>query len=380
MANHVMSEAQKCLAEDKFDEAAAIYGNIIDLEPALVPALVQRGRSYWEMHKWDKALKDFEKAVRYAPDDANAAWTLGLLYLQMNRFTEGWPLYEGRWGSETFKSPRLRTSKPQYKLSNTGRVLVWPEQGLGDQIIYSSLLDTLSKKAEVTAMVDIRLVAPLSRGNPHIKFIPHDAKVSMNDHDYNLPIASLGSLFIQNQYDITKYVSHKYMKADSKRTKKLAETLGIGEDEKVIGLSWSSHAPTVGKHKSCPLEALEPILSWGKARGYKFICLDYAGTQPHADIIDPFCINMFLDVDGVCSLIDRCEFIVSVSNVNVHYAGAMCVPVYLLDANKLWYWNNRVAERNLWYPSVKVYPREHMLASWDKPVQNIIKDLENDYD
>ncbi|NDD54644.1 tetratricopeptide repeat protein, partial [bacterium] len=379
MANYVLSEAARYTQEENYDMAAAVYGNIIDMIPAVAPSLVQRGRCHWEMHRWDEALKDFQRAVQIDPQDCNAAWTLGLLYLQLNNFEKGWPLYEQRWKSKSFKAVPLNTTKPQYDLSKTGRVLVWPEQGLGDQIIYASLLNALAERAEVTVMVDSRLIPPLSRAMPHIKFMAYDPNTK-EPHDYHIPLASLGSLFIQSMDDIHSSVSAAYMAADPERTKKFAEILEIGEQDKLIGLSWMSHAPVVGKHKSCTLEDLEPILAWGKANGYKFIGLDYVGTPQHPDVIDPYCLNMFIDIGGVCALIERCAFLVSVSNVNVHYAGAMGMPVYLLDANKLWYWNNRHDKYSYWYPSVSVYPREHVHASWNLPVRAILEDIRDEYD
>jgi len=388
MANYVFNEAIKRTNEDKFDEAAAVYGNIIDLHPALTAAYMQRGRCHWEMHRWDEALKDFEAAYQLNPNDADVAWTLALMRLQQNNFRGAWPLYEKRWESRTFKSPRLRTGKKQWEhgyQSVSDRILVWPEQGLGDQIIYASLLNKLKSRVKsVTAMVDMRLVEPLKRGMPDIKFIPHDAKINADDFDYHIPIASLGSYFIDSVRDIHSYCSKNYIKPDPNRTDQIRNTMGFKPSDKLIGLSWASTAKLVGKHKSCTLEDLLPVLAWGRSRGYKFVSLQYGEAvndlQTYADIIDPP-VNTFFDIDGVCSLIDMCSCVVSVSNVNVHLAGAMGKHVYLLDANKLWYWNNRISvdsKLNKWYPTVRVYPREHMLAPWEAPIKKALYDMMED--
>jgi len=64
---------------------------------------------------------------------------------------------------------------------------------------------------------------------------------------------------------------------------------------------------------------------------------------------------------------------VSVSNANVHIAGAMGKRTYVLDANKLWYWNHKEGNRSLFYPSVRLFPRDNVKAPWDKQVQELIK-------
>ena len=386
MANYIFSEASKKTNEDKFDDAAAIYGNLTDLLPAVAGAFMQRGRCHWEMHRWDEALKDFETAYQLNPNDADVAWTLALMRLQNNNFRNAWPLYEKRWESKTFKSPRLRTSKKQWssgRTNNADRVLVWPEQGLGDQIIYASLLNHLASRVEqVTAMVDARLVEPFRRGMPRIKFVSHDTHVKAHDFDYHVPIASLGAYFIDTLSDIHQYRAKDYIKADAGRTAQLRKMIGLGDKEQVIGLSWASTAKMVGKHKSCTLQDLEPVLAWGKKHGHRFISLQYGEAvndlQEYTDIIDPP-VNTFFDIDGVCSLISMCSFVVTVSNVNAHLAGAMGKQTYLLDANKLWYWNNRIAPTSpisKWYPHTYVIPREHMLAPWDQPIKQVIEYLE----
>lgn len=390
MASYVFNEAIKRANADQFDEAIGVYGNLTDLAPAISAAFSQRGRCHWEMHRWYQAKRDFEKAVQLDPDNADVSWTLGLMNLQLCRFTDGWRDYETRWGSKVFKSPRLRTSKPQWKLGDGNKkVLVWCEQGLGDQIIYSSLLNKLSEYVdEVTVMLDMRLIKLLERGhanNPKIKFLPHDARVDMDAHDSHLPIASLGSCFIHDLPSIERFRSENYLLPDWRRTAQLKRDLSIKDGELVIGLSWTSTAPSaVGKHKSCSLKDLEPLLKEGMANGYRFVSLQYGDVGPELDqypqIIRADQVDKFFDVEGVASLMMLCDRIVSVSNVNVHIAGAMGKPVHLLDANKLWYWNNRVGNHNLWYPTVKIYPRANMLAPWDEPVKKVVSDLFGNHD
>jgi hypothetical protein len=386
MANYIFGEAVKRANADNFDEAVGVYNNILDLAHAIPIAYSQRGRCHWEMRRWFQAKQDFEESLRLDPTNDDYAWSLGLINLQMNKFKEGWDGYERRWGSKVFKSPRLSTHKPQWKLGmDAKKVLVWCEQGLGDQIIYSSLLNELNSHVEeVTVMIDARLVGPLSRAMPKIKFLYHDAKVKMDEHDAHIPIASLGSYFINSLSDIPAKVARNYMQADPKRVNKMKRELGIKDGDLVIGLSWASTANAIGKHKSCALTDLEPILKWGKANGFKFLSLQYGLPQEemaaYPEIMYLKDVDMFFDIDGVCAGIQLCDRIVSVSNVNVHMAGAMGKPVYLLDANKLWYWYNKIGQNNLWYPSVKIYPRDNMLAPWDRQIQNIIKDWDDKSD
>jgi ADP-heptose:LPS heptosyltransferase len=86
-------------------------------------------------------------------------------------------------------------------------------------------------------------------------------------------------------------------------------------------------------------------------------------------------VGNFFDLEGVAAIMSLCDTVVSVSNANVHIAGALGVPTYVLDANKLWYWNHKNGRHSLFYPSVRLYPRTNMVAPWDEQVNEIIEEL-----
>lgn len=381
MANVVFNEAIKRANTDQFDEAIAVYNNIIDLRPALSNAYHQRGRCHWEMNRWDKTREDFEQALLMEPNNDDFAWSLGLIDLQQHRYAKGWEGYARRWGSKTFKSPRLRTNKPEwYPGCGAEKILVWPEQGLGDQIIYASMLNLLSNYGEVTAMVDMRIANLLQRGTAGVKFIPHDARIPLDDHDAHIPLGSLGEYFIGDVGDIHK-TQMNYIVEDTERAEQLKKKYDLGN--RVIGLSWQSTAPTVGKHKSCTLKDLEPILEWGKKNNIQFLSLQYGDVSElknYPQIIKPD-EHLFFDLESAAALMASCDQIISVSNVNVHLAGAMGVEVNMLDANKLWYWNAKDSEGySLWYPNLKIHPRENMLAPWTLPVRDVLEFLREKYE
>jgi len=152
------------------------------------------------------------------------------------------------------------------------------------------------------------------------------------------------------------------------------------EGKRVIGLSWASTAPAIGEHKSVGLEGFRSLFDIPNS---VFINLQYGKPQEEAKDFHPNLItthiDTFLDLENVAALMELCDVIVSPSNANVHLAAAMGKPVMLLDANKLWYWNNRAGYRSLWYPEVKIFQRENMNAPWDLQVRQVKEELERMY-
>lgn len=341
-----------------------------------VDVYLKRGGAHWEMRDWVKARADFARALKMAPNHPDAVWINGLLDLQEGLFDTGWSRYEARWKSAKFKSNRLITSKPQWSPgSGLKRVLVWGEQGIGDQIFYASMLNRLRYEVDkVTMLIDPRLIPLFQRSIPAVDFLPNTAEVPVDDHDSHLPIASVGAQFVHSLEDIAKVASRNYLKADPEKVAHIRERLPKGKP--LIGISWTSAAVKIGPHKSVSMEALKPLIDLEQ---YQFVNLQY--TQGVTESADPRILKTSLncrdDFEGLAALLEVCDAVVSVSSSTVHLAGALGRPVYLMDANKLWYWGNKDGDRSLWYPSVRIFPRDHVLAPWANVVEKIHKELSN---
>lgn len=384
MTQHVFKLGVEAAEKGEYDKAIGILENINVTIPVMTASLLQAGRCHWEMHRWAPARKYFETAVRLEPGNDDAGWTVGLLALQMGDFKAGWRGYERRWGSKVFKSPKLHTKHPQWERElGLKRPIVWCEQGIGDQILYGSLIEALARECEhVTVLIDLRLVNLFQRGckAKNVTFLSHNARIKMKDHDSHIPIASLGKYFINSVRDIEPNRSESYLKADPERVAYWRKELNLEQGTRLIGLSWASTAPIIGGHKSVGLEGFRPLFDIPNT---KFINLQYGDAHEQGKTFHPNLItthvNTFLDLENVAALMELCDVVVSPSNVNVHLAAAMGRPVMLLDANKLWYWNNRRGYQSLWYPEVKIFQRENMNAPWDLQVQQVKEKLEQMY-
>jgi hypothetical protein len=354
---------------EDLDRAELINQDSVDL-------YLKRGGAHWEMRDYVNARRDFEQALKMQPNYPDAVWINGLLDLQEGQFVTGWPRYEARWRSARFKSNRLVTTKPQWSPgSGLKRVLVWGEQGIGDQIFYASMLNRLRYETDkVTMLVDPRLIPLFSRSMPTIDFLPNTSEVEAGDHDSHLPIASIGAQFVKSLDDIPQVASRSYLKADPERVAALRARLPVGLP--LVGLSWTSAAVKIGPHKSMALETLKPVLELP----YRFVNLQYVSSV--TDSGDPRIMNPKIntrdDFETLAALLELCDVVVSVSSSTVHLAGALGRPVKLMDANKLWDWGNKSGDQSLWYPSVKVFPRDHVLAPWDNVVQRVYEELKNE--
>ena len=146
------------------------------------------------------------------------------------------------------------------------------------------------------------------------------------------------------------------------------------------GISWISKNEQIGSNKSLTLDALKPILS---NTDITYIDLQYNDTSKERDnfykingiqIYKVEDLDNFNDLDGVASLIDICDFVITVSNSNAHLSGALGKETFLLlpkGKGKLWYW---ISEnyKSVWYPSIQIVEQEEP-GSWDGVIKKLNK-------
>ena len=384
-AQQKLKDGIVCSDKEDFDGAIAIFSQIINQMTDIsleskAQVYIQRGRCHWEMRRWDDAANDFSTARNLLPENPDANWTVCLLYLQQNKFTEAWKYQDWRWKTPKFDSPRLKTSKPQWtKDCGAKRVLVWSEQGIGDQILYLSLLHKIEKLAEqVTLMADVRLFPVLERSFPGVELVAQNQRVK--GFDAQIPLASIGSQFIHSLEDIEKSAARNYLQFNFEKAAKLRDSIRR-PGERLIGLSWHSGAPRIGNHKSVRLAELMPLFELPNT---KFVSLQYGDCYEDLyELEKQYGIRVGIipaidnkdDIDGLTSLMAACDAVVTVSNATGHFAGAMGVPTYVLNSNKLWYWSNVRDGRSVWYPSAKVYARKNVVTPWTEQINELVRDL-----
>src|SRR5262249_30798566 len=125
------------------------------------------------------ALADYDAALALKPSLAQAVANRALTLLIMGRLTEAWPLYRARIRA-LGGAPDLTAGKPWDGAPLAGnRALIWGEYGLGDEIMFASLLPELTKDAaHVTLVCAPRLVTLFKRSFPALDVVPLGSEIS----------------------------------------------------------------------------------------------------------------------------------------------------------------------------------------------------------
>ena len=406
------------LSLDQFDDAIAAFDRALVLNPVLPQALCNRGIAHQRMHQYRLGLDDFNRcielevanstlyfnrgsllfesgdiagalasydsAILLDANNAEAQFNKALLCLSQKEFQRGWDLYEWRFVNPKEPQAKLKTALPVWDHQNPShqRVLLWAEQGVGDQILFGTMLKDARKRIPVmTVMLDQRLIPIFKRSLPGVNFLPLNSPVKEDDFDAHFSIMSLGSNYRQNASDFL-HVGPQYLLPDLGRAAGLRRKLVV-EGELLCGIFWKSRLGKKGLRKSLELMDLLPIL---QIPGAKFVNLQYGDTleecraleeQTGVQIINCDEVDNFNDLEGHAALIQACDFLVGCSNSSAHLAGAVGKKMYLALAHghaTFWYWANEVEGRSLWYPSIHIH-RQLEPGNWAEPIEAIRAEL-----
>lgn len=355
----------------RFNEAIDAYRKALEIEPNNAEFICNIGNAFWASNLFADAAKAYSDAIRLCPANPVAYFYLAQLYLLLGNFRDGWLLYESRWNVNECQSIPLSTSKPLWKgEAFDGCLYVWAEQGIGDQILHSSMLDGLNSFPQKKIIsVEKKLVSIFQRSFPSMYFVDKGTLLPETEYDQQLPMASLGQ-FLRKDISSFTGISKPYLKVDP------LHNIKVNSEKKVVcGLSWSSANAFIGRHKSMALMDLSSILQVGDI---EFVNLQYGDTKReidvakeklHVDIINIESIDIYDDIDSMLGLINACDIVITTSNSTAHLSGALGKETILLlpfSLGKFWYWHD-LDGVSLWYPSVRVF-KQIKQGDWSDPV------------
>ena len=364
----------------RFEEALASYDKAISLNPNHAGTFCNRGIVLQGLQRTDEALASYDQAIEIDPDLITAHYNLSLFNLMKGNFKAGWQGYEWRWLDKDFDSEPLKSAKPVWDFKKTNQcLLVWAEQGVGDQVSFGSLLSELLEDVpNLLVQIDKRLIPIFTRSLPKIKFYPDSLILPESDYDIHIPIGSLGKYLRNNEKDFL-LKKNKFFISDEIRTQTIRQELPASK-KLICGVSWKSSAGVTGINRSLSLEKLAAIFDPDKI---SLVNLQYGDVSKEIDLlktnielIQYKSIDNFDDLDGVASLIDACDFIVSVDNSIIHLSSALGKKTFIL-LSYIPEWRilfNR--DDSPWYPSAKLY-RQESLGDWDAPLEKLKTDLLN---
>ena len=373
--------------QDKLEESIQAYHQAIEINPEYAEPHNNYGLVLRKQKKLVQAIQSYQIALRINPEYAEAHNNLGLALLLKGDFEQGWREYEWRLKCSAFEIHDRNFPQPYWRGSDINKkfMLIWGEQGVGDQIMFASLISRFQQQAQrVFVETQQRLVPLFKRSFPEVSFFsiqdPPNSRLLDKSIDYQSPIGSLAQWLLPNEGSFPK--SDSYLKTNVDKTRKLkAKYQQLAAGKLLIGISWKSVNKYIGKPKSTSLIQWRDLLS---QKDCFFVNLQYSdvkneiGTftnQTGLSIYRDEDIDSLKSLDDFASQVAALDLIISIDNSTVHVAGALGRPVWtLLQYAPDWRWQLDRSD-TLWYPSMTLY-RQPVLGDWCSVFQQVQVDLQ----
>ncbi|MBL8631079.1 MAG: tetratricopeptide repeat protein [Rhodospirillaceae bacterium] len=389
---HAMTHAvlgESLLLQGEFAKARTHLERAVTLNPNLIGALDNLALIALNEGEPDEALNLFAQALSIKSDFAGSHFNRAIARLRQGDLENGLAEFDWRWRTaKTRLSTLIRPFKQpewQGEALNGRTLLVWGEQGVGDEIRTAGLVDDLLQRGEKISLECDKRLAPLfARSFPAAAIIPRRdppaKETAAPEIAYQIPAESV-IRYTRSKLDAFPRRA-AYLKADATRTAEYRARFQANSRKPLVGISWGSYNPQLVAGKSTPLSSWAPIL---ETAGAQIVALQYGDIRTEMAEVEKELgqaleqlggLDLVKDLDGVASLISACDLVITVSNTTAHLAGALGVPAWVLlpfGHFQPWYWFSD-HDDSPWYPSVKLY-RQKKFGDWETVISRVAEDL-----
>ncbi|HYE50747.1 MAG TPA: tetratricopeptide repeat protein, partial [Azospirillaceae bacterium] len=319
--------------QGRLPEAERLHRAALERAPGDPHALANLGLVLRDLSRHGEAAALFSRAQDAGGPEALARWNRSLSDLALGRTDTGWRDYEARFETPDGVAGR-RLPMPRWQGEDIAgkRLLVWREQGLGDEILFSAhYADLQAMGVLLVVECDRRLVGLFSRLLPGA--LVREPTAAPDDADFHVPAGSLPGLLAPRLRDFPARPG--WLRPDPGRAAAWARRLAdLGPGLKV-GICWRSGLLTLERRGLyLTLEELAPVL---RVPGIIPVSLQY--DRPEAEIAAAEAalgvrivrwpdLDLRDDLEETAALTASLDLVVSAGTAVAEMAGALGVPVW----------------------------------------------------
>jgi tetratricopeptide (TPR) repeat protein len=368
-------------AADRYEAAIGAFELALRHGADRAVTLAHIGVAQAGLGRYAAALANLDEAVALAPENTSLVYDRALVRLLSGDFAGGWPGYEMRWRNEPFLRgstnatlslrDRLVTSPSVEQLAGR-RVLAIKEQGVGDQIMFASVLPDLARVAAQTeCMCDDRLLGLFANSFGDVTFRPAGP---VDAFDAVVPLGSLPYIWRRRVED---FPGEPYLRPGEVAMRRWADRLGPRQTRLRVGLSWRGGvSATRDRQRSMPLQRLVPLLDLADC---EFVSLQYGDVEAEvaatnagrARPVRLFPRAEIDDFEDLAALVMNLDVVVTVQNTLAHLTGAVGAPGLVMIPRVPEWRYGASGETMPWYRALRLF-RQGAAGGWDPVIERVV--------
>ena len=418
-APHIYSNLGACYRRlNLHEEGIHVLKMAVEKKPDYVPALTNLGSMFVNEGRPEEGIPYLEKAKAIGTE-RGAVWNLGLLYLEAARFAEGFDHYrEGvtherstrSFGSKDGSIPDPLLMTPElfkWARGQRKRVIVWGEQGIGDELMFATILNDAIEDFDVVFECHPRLeklhrnstwAQKLTEQGRPVQIYPtrKDDWIQwpINDKvvaDYKMPIGDLACYY---RRDLASFKagwdrSGPTYRAKQAEAEPYRERLSaLAGDRPIVGLATRGGVMQTSRtYRVIRQQEIDRLMQETNAL---FVSLDYEDMLGLAGYIEekygpdryrwfPSIVHHY-DYDHTAALVSACDMVVTVCQSVAHLAAGIGAQTRVLAAKRC-AWREIAADPanpELWYwwpgENTRIY-HQKAVDDWRYPLDRAISDV-----
>ncbi|MBB6251547.1 hypothetical protein [Nitrospirillum iridis] len=366
LVNAHVNLASILMARGQAVAALAASRQALARDPAQVEALYTQAAALQALDDLPGAADAWDRAARAHPDEARLVFGRANLDLARGDLARGWAGYAARMAADPHRFRPAPGLPPWRGQRLDGPLLIWREQGLGDELMFASCYaDAIAAAGSAVVRCDPRLVGLFSRAFPTARVVA-EARGSEGTADAaealavaQTPAGALPGLLRRRLADFDKPEGYLRARTDlvAHWRARLADLDGGSAPTLKVGVCWRSGLAVESRAgRQSALKDWIPLLA---RPGIRAVALQYGDTAAERAELGPLGPHHFSDLDqrddleGLAGLLSALDLVVTVPTATGELAGALGVPVWRL-AGELDVTCLGTGARP-WFPSMRVF-------------------------
>lgn len=369
---------------DQYDDAIAVLEAAAARKDKRHSDLISHlGYVYGIAGRIDEGIDTLKTLLKEHPDHNASRYNLSLLQFRKGEIEDGFKNYETRWQFRAFPSKRRHFDAPLWRGEplEGKNILVWREQGIGDEVRYASLLPELHDRGcKITFECTPKLIPLWQSTFPWATIRPEGDELCTQhpdyaQFDYQIPIGSLGGHFRSSLDQFAKH-QRPWIARDDQAETEIRSQLAVQPDELLIGVCWRSMNQIASRDKvflNC--EQLEAFAALPNTR---WLNVQYASTPEELQTIREKGLDLYHYVDldqkndlvGACTLLGACDLVISIGGSVGDLTGGVGTPMIYMtrEMSEAFLGTDHVP----WFTNCKSYPIPAYKS--DETIQRIVAD------